>query len=73
MEDRVVEGEAKLKGVRVAKRLLGVALGFFVGSEGLLGNLGALVAGGVLGDVAEEVGLHLEVKDLGLVAVRVGD
>ena len=73
MEDGVIEGEAQLQGVRVAERLSSLSGGFFVRSQCFLGDCGALIAGGKLGDVAQEVRLHLEEEDLGLVTVRVGD
>lgn len=69
----MVESEAKLERVRIAEGLLGVALGFFVGAEGLLSDLCALVRSAVLGDVAQEVSLHLKEEHFALIAVIVWD
>lgn len=43
MEDRVVQSEAELKWVSIAQGLLRVALGLFIGADGLLGDLRALI------------------------------
>ena len=47
--------------------------GGFVGDQGVLGGLLAVVGGGELGQISVIVALHLVVKDLGLAGVGAGD
>lgn len=72
MEDGMVESESQFKRVCVAERLLGVALGLFVGTKSSLCDGRSLVGSREFSDVTQEVGLHFEEKDLGLVTDGVG-
>mmetsp|Transcript_30500 Transcript_30500/g.85404 ORF Transcript_30500/g.85404 Transcript_30500/m.85404 type:complete len:208 (-) Transcript_30500:264-887(-) len=78
VEDLVVEhgevqGQAQANRVRRRQLVQRDRLGLLVGHQGLLGSLFPVVAGLELGQVAVVVPLHLQVEDLALPALGVGD